>query len=205
MAESREQRGFLRHWRVISALLLLVVVANVLLHVLVIRKDVRVSGDREAILAAEGARLAELEREIAGLERTVSKVACTRSDEERVFSELLSGKSARMTAVLRELTQLAAEMRVEPGRLAFQRARSETSGLVRFSASFAFDAPYRVLHEFIERIESSPNFLFIEQVGLTGTRTAAEDLRLQIRVATWFQGPDLERLDAAFTSVGGAQ
>ena len=205
MAEKRDRGRLVRNWKPIAAVLALVVVANVALHVLVIRKTVRVSGDREAILASERARLGRLEAEIGRLEKTVSKVACTRSDEERVFGELISGKSTRMTAVLRELTQLAKEMRVEPGRLSYTHTVTEDSGLVRFSAAFSFEAPYRVLHEFIERIESSKNFLFIEQVGLSDTRGSVDDLRLQIRVATWFQGPDLERLDATFPDTGGAQ
>lgn len=205
MVERRERGGLVRRWRPVAALLATVIVVNVLLHVFVIREDVRISGDREAILASERERLGRLEAEIAGLERTVSKVACTRSDEEHVFRDLLSGKSTRMIAVLRELTQLAEEMKVEPGRLSFSRTVTKDSGLVRFSAAFSFDAPYRVLHEFIERIESSDNFLFIEQVSLSEARGSADDLRLQIRVGTWFQGPDLERLDATFPVSGGAQ
>jgi hypothetical protein len=190
------------HWRPVAAVFAATIVVNVLLHLFVVREDVRMSGDREAILAAERARLASLNRDISTLEHTVSKVACVRSDERHVFDELLSGKSSRMTAVLRELSQLAKEMRVEPGRLTFSQLLVEDSGLVRFAASFSFEAPYLTLHEFIERIEASPNFLFIEQVGLDGGRGQGGDLRLQIRVATWFQGPDLERLNATFRGAG---
>ena len=49
----------------------------------------------------------------------------------------------------------------------------------------------------------SPNFLFIEQVALSGSRSAGDNLRLQLRVATWFQGPNLEQLDASLASAGG--
>jgi hypothetical protein len=200
VAEPKQGSRVIAHWKALAAMFSLIVVGNVLLHVFVIRKDVRVSGDREAILAGERRELADLEADVASLENTVSKIACTRADERNVFENLISGKSSRMTAVLRELHQLAEEMRVEPGRLAFTRSRGERNGLVRFSASLSFDAPYSVLHEFIERIENSPNFLFIEQVGLTGARRAGDDLRLQLRISTWFQGPDLERLDASLVS-----
>lgn len=202
MAETTLGSRLIAHWKPIAAALAFVIAANIALHALVIRKDVRVSGDREAILAGEREGLGLLESEVSSLEKTVSKIACTRSDERTVFEDLISGKSARMTAVLRELHQLAEEMKVEPGRLAFTRSRGENDALVRFSATLSFDAPYEVLHEFIERVEVSPNFLFIEQVGLSGSRQAGQELRLNLRIATWFQAPDLERLDATLVSAG---
>jgi len=205
VAEATLGARFIARWKPIAAILSLVVLANVALHVLVVRKDVRMSGDREAILAGERRGLSVLEAEVAALEKTVSKIACTRSDERNVFENLISGKSIRMTAVLRELDQLAEEMRVEPGRLAFARSKGDRSSLIRFTASLAFEAHYSVLHEFIERIENSPNFLVIDQVGLTGAGRAGEDLRLQLRVATWFQGPDLDRLDASLVSSSGSR
>ncbi len=202
MAEATLGARLIARWKPIAATLSLVVAANVALHVFVIRKDVRISGDREAILAGERQGLGLLETEVAALEKTVSKIACTRSDERNVFENLISGKATRMTAVLRELHQLAEEMRVQPGRLAFARSKGDRTSLVRFTASLAFEAPYSVLHEFIERIENSPNFLFIDQVGLTGAGRTGENLLLRLRVATWFQGPDLDRLDASLVSSG---
>lgn len=202
MANRRSASVLLRHWRLLAAVLGVVVLANILVHLFVIRKLVSVSGDREAIVANETRRVAAIAEEIRALETTASVVACSRSDVTHVFEDMLSSKQARMTAILRELRKLAVDMRVEPGRLTISRSELEDSGLVRFQVSFAFEAPYATLRRFIEKIEASENFLIIEQVSLVGERGAGSALRLQIRVMTFFMAPDLSRLDATFAGLG---
>lgn len=192
----------LDRWPRFALVLGVVVLANVLAHVVVIRPTVQTSGDREAILDGARQRLAEASARLDAIERTASKHACTRSDVDFVFEEVLSSKGARMTAVQRELRKLARDNRLDPARVSYSFTPVGASGLVQFTCTFPLDGPYEMLRNFIAQVESSPNFLVVQDVALTGDRTQAGGLRLQVSVATYFVDPDLARLQAAFPRMG---
>lgn len=203
MAE-RPRRRFdevLERWRPIAIALAGLVTVNVLLHVFVIRETVRVSGDREAILANERDRLGRQRAEVAELEATASKFACTSSDVEHVFEDVLSSKQQRMTAIQRELRRLARENRMDPERLSYTGSEVADTGLVQFGVSFPLSGPFEMLQHFIEDVESSPNFLIVSDISLTGDRSQGQNLRLQVRVATYFTAPSVEALEQAFPAM----
>ena len=197
MAERRRPRlsALLERWRPVAAGLAVVVAVNLALHVLVIRRLVRVSGDREAILATEPGKLNVLAAEVQQLERTASKVACTTSDVRHVMDDLLSSKEERMTSIVREVRRLAADNGMDPDRISYNWTPLGQSDLVQFRISFPLTGSYETLRTFIRQVEGSPNFLIIEDVSLTGDRVQS-GLRLQVNVMTYFQAPDLERLRA---------
>lgn len=200
MADLRRRAAALLadRWRPAALVLAGVVAANVLLHLLVIRELVRVSGDREVILAEERSQLGRAAAEVAGLEAAASKFACSTADVHHVFADLLSSKQHRMTAIQRELRQLARDARLDPDRLTYQFAPVRETGLVKFAITFPLDGAYDQLQRFLAQVESSPNFLIVSDIALQGERGAPGSLRLQVKLQTYFQAPDVEALRAAF-------
>lgn len=197
MAE-RATRGtppLVAHWKGISAALGVVIVVGLVVHAAVIRPMVRLSGDREAVLDQRQGELARVQADVRTLEAAVSKVACTRGDLRHVFEERLSSKEARLTAILREVRQLALDHRMPPDRLQFQAQHMTETGLVRFSIAFPLEGPYETLRSFIRQVESSENFLLVENVTLSGQRGLGQDLRLQVRVVTYFMGTEADVLE----------
>jgi len=203
VAENRRRRSLVfAHWRAIAVTLGVLLLANVLVHAFVIRKTVRVSGDREAILAAERERVSRIAREIRSLQDTVSKLACSRSDAAHVFDELLSSKEERLTSILRQVRRMARERRIEPSRLGLSVTEQPDTGLVEFGISFPLEGNYQTLRDFIEEVEESESFLVIEEVQITGDRASPEELRLQITLTTWFTAPDAREIRSAIADLG---
>jgi hypothetical protein len=193
----------LLHWQAVSIGLAVLLVLNILLYATVLRQRVRVSGDREAILATEREQLTASGQELLQLERAASKEACSRSDARYVMDVQLSSKASRMVAIQREITSLAKELKVSPERISYSESEADENDLVRFSISFAFEGQYPVLRDFIDRVESSENFLIVEQVGITGDRSQGRNLRLQVRLSTYFLAPaeaDRRRLSSLATA-----
>jgi Tfp pilus assembly protein PilO len=190
-------------WRPLAIVLGSVVVANVLLHVFVIRRSVQVSGGREAILQSEQERVGKVREELAQLERTASKLACVESDVDTVFERTLSSKGERMTAIQREIRKLARDKRLDPERISYTVSAVRDTGLVRFGISFPLEGPYATLQDFIEEVEASENFLIVQDITLDETQQGP-NLKLQIELVTYFQAPDLAVLRAAFPGVGNA-
>lgn len=174
-------------WQPIAIALLGIIVLNVALHVGYIRSYVKRSGDAESIVASEHQRIARIQGEVLGLERLTSKLACTRSDVERVFNETLSSKEKRLTAIQRELRLLARERRMDPDSIAYSAGSIRQTELVRLKIAFPLEGPYETLESFIASVEASKNFLIVEEVSMQASEGSA--LKLSISIVTYFQAP----------------
>lgn len=182
------------HWRSIALALAAIVALNVAAYAGFVRGVVRTSGDSEAILAKEQARVGGIRSEVGGLERVASKLACTRSDVERVFDETLSTKAERMTEVQRELRDLARARKIDPDAISYAATTVKDTGLVRFQISFPLEGAYATLEDFIKSVEASTNFLIVEDITMQEAEGA--NLVLSIQLVTYFQAPE-ERPAAA--------
>jgi Tfp pilus assembly protein PilO len=183
------------HGRTLALVLAGVIAANVIVDLALVRRMVRVSGDREAILADRRTEVGATALGVAALEKTVSKIACTRADLRDVFERQLSSKDDRLTAILREVRKLAKDNRMDPQSLQFNAQDLRERGLVRFAISFPLEGTYATLREFIGQVEGSPNFLLIQDVLLDEQQSQGQNLRMQVRVETYFQDPDRTQLD----------
>jgi Tfp pilus assembly protein PilO len=199
-ARSKRLERILESWRPIAAALAVLIVLNVLAHALVIRRTGAVSGDRELILGSARERVATAREEAQSLERTASKLACARSEVSRVFDDLLSSKSERMTSIQREVRALARERGLDPDRITYRATEIKNTGLVRFTISFPLRGQYATLEDFLKAVEESPNFLIVDQIALQ--EETGGMLLLTVDLATYFQGPDAEALARAFRRAG---
>jgi Tfp pilus assembly protein PilO len=176
-------------WKPISLVLLAVSILDLAAYLGVIRGIVRTSGNSEVVLATEQAKADKARDEVVGLERITSKLACTRSDVERVFDQTLSYKNDRMTRIQREVRDLARAHQLDPDQISYSTSPLKDTGLVRFQISFPLDGRYVTLQDFIKEVEQSPNFLIVDSVNMQ--ESLGQDLKLQIRLVTYFQAPDV--------------
>ena len=174
-------------WQSLAVILLAITLINATLYVSAIRPYVKTSGDAEAIVATERDRIARIQAEVIGLERITSKLACTRSDVERVFNETLSSKERRLTAIQRELRLLAHERHMDPEAISYSVGSVRQTDLVRLEITFPLEGPYETLEGFIASVESSKNFLIVQDVSMQSTD--GKSLQLSISIVTYFQAP----------------
>lgn len=202
MAEKRTSRGerLLGAWRTIAIVLAVVIVANGLIHALVIKRSGAISGDRDLILGAARERVGLVRSEALELERTASKLACARAEISRVFNDLLSSKAERMTSIQREVRALATSRGLDPDRIQYRATPVKDTNLVRFTITFPLVGDYATLEDFVRAAEDSPNFLIVESVSFQ--EGAGKKLSLAVELATYFQAPDAESLARALSRTG---
>lgn len=202
MAERPPTRAERIHarWRPIAVTLAAIIVVNLLVHVLVLKRSGVVSGDRELILAAARERAATARNEALDLERTTSKLACARSEISRVFDDLLSSKSERMTAIQREVREMARSRGLDPDRITYNASPVKGTGLVRFTIRFPLQGAYETLEDFVRAAEDSPNFLIVDSVSIR--EGEGDRIRLEVELATYFQAPDAEGILKALVASG---
>ena len=113
-----------------------------------------------------------------------------RADEElkKFYKDVLpaDSASARRIAYTR-LEQLARRFGLRPARTGTDPGTDEESALARLLVTMVVAGDYRNIREFIYELESSPEFVVIENVALAQSEEANAPLVLTIEVATYYR------------------
>jgi Tfp pilus assembly protein PilO len=113
-----------------------------------------------------------------------------RADEElkKFYKDVLpaDSASARRVAYTR-LEQLARQFGLRPARTGTDPETDRESSLARLLVTMVVAGDYRNIREFIYELESSPEFVVIENVALAQGEEASAPLVLTIEVATYYQ------------------
>jgi hypothetical protein len=113
-----------------------------------------------------------------------------RADEEieKFYKDVLPADpaSARRIAYTR-LEQLARQFSLRPSRTGTEAERDRDSSLPRLVVKMIVAGDYRNIREFIYELESSPEFVVIENVALAQSEEANAPLVLTIEVATYYR------------------
>jgi len=129
----------------------------------------------------------ELERQTRNLAELQENLGALRRDR-------LAPMHARLVTFLSDLVNRVHEAGLNPDRLAYSAQRQEKSGLVYFVASFAVKGSYEQLRRCVFLLESSPQFVLVDQLTLRGDENASSlDVGIQLAVGTYFSDLD-ERL-----------
>jgi hypothetical protein len=127
--------------------------------------------------AAETGRLAERERLwIAATEN--------RGRVESLYRERFSTERGRLTAVVREIRELASRAGLEPQTVSYPEESLEEYGLVRRSLVFTVEGDYADLRTFLHLLELTPTFVNVEQIRV-GERPVGA-LGIALRLSTLF-------------------
>ena len=133
--------------------------------------------------ATESSRRAERERLwIAATEN--------RDRVEALYRERFSTKQGRLTAVVREVRELASRAGLEPQSVSYPEEELEEYGLVRRSTVFSVDGRYADLRTFLHLLELTPSFVTIEQIRVA--ERPGGTLGISLRLSTIFALDDEE-------------
>lgn len=97
----------------------------------------------------------------------------------------------RLVPFLQEVGMRAQKVALFPERIAYTARKDEKSGLVHFAATYELTGSYEQLRRYMAELESMPQFVVIERLGLRGEGSAqSTDISLQMVVGTYFSDWD---------------
>ncbi|HXE79937.1 MAG TPA: hypothetical protein VNK41_04245 [Vicinamibacterales bacterium] len=142
--------------------------------------ELRAARSREA--------LAHARREHADAEAVVQSSRAADQDLQRFYSGVLPGSLADARRITyARLAQLARETNLLYDRRSFEPDARRDSPLTALRITMDLEGDYRDVRDFIYRLESSPEFVVIEEVTLdTGTEENGP-LALSLRLSTFFR------------------
>ena len=181
------QRVIAEHRRAVYALAAGVVI-NLLVYgffVYPLQRDVANVEQRtraaEAALAAAQADHARANGTLTGKDRALKELDTFYSS---VLARDLTG-ARRLTFA--RLAQLAAKSRLDFERRKYEPVVERGSNLTRLKVTMDLAGSYADIRDFIHEIEASPEFVVIDDVGLTEGVQSGEALRLTLQLSTYFR------------------
>ncbi len=186
-AQSVLQRVIAEHRRTVFAL-----IAGVVINLLVfaffvypLQSDVanveqRTRSAEEALAAAQ-ADYARANGTLTGKDRALKELDTFYSS---VLAKDLTG-ARRLTFA--RLAQLAAKSRLDFERRKYEPVVERGSNLTRLKVTMDLAGNYGDIRDFIHEIEASPEFVVIDDVGLTEGIQNGDALRLTLQLSTYFR------------------
>lgn len=174
--------------------LVLAIVANVLLYALVVfplGRQVK-SGEDEARLQHDLLGKARFDYQSA--KATVSGKQQADSALEKFYKDVLpADQSVARRLTYTRLAQLAkqANVKLEHGTNAVKREKG--SSLSKLTTTYTLTGDYRDVRRFIYSLETAPEFIVLENVGLTseGEQQQNKGVSVSLDIATYFRSGDV--------------
>jgi cell division protein FtsL len=153
----------------------------------------------------------DLEQEIARLERIEQAAA---SDREAVaeinrqfdllYNDVFGDLDQRLTRILRAVGSATREAGILPGTFSYTAAVDQVTGFIRFGIRFSVDAEYVQIRAMLAALQSSPEFLVVENLNLSGDEDpVSRELTISVNIATFLAEADaaqLRRLTGGMTN-----
>ncbi len=166
------------------------------------------SGGRRAQIRGE---IDDLEQQTALLEQMQQAAA---SDRETVieidrqfvllYSEVFGHLDERLTRILRAVGSATREAGLLPSTFSYTAAKDQTTGFTRFGIRFSVDAEYQQIRQMMAALQSSPEFLVVENLNLSGDEDpVSRELSISVSIATFLAEVDegqLRRLTGGITN-----
>jgi len=142
---------------------------------------------------AEKARLEGLLAQVEGERATVAKV---NESFDVLYGQVFRSLDDRLTNILREVGLATRSAGLLPGTYKYDAEDDQKTGYIRFSIQFSVIGQYAQIRKLIAAIQSSPEFLAVEQIAFAGDEgTTIQDLKVSVRVATYLSEANRETLD----------
>jgi hypothetical protein len=189
---ARRQRFDVREASGIVFLVLgLLILANVLVTVLVVRPKVIKHRQLTDLSSPQLQVVKTREKEVVQKEDHRKALEKARDDMKHLAGDVLSTRQRRMIGVQLEVAKLARDYGIALDRVRYENEPLDNGALERFAIVVPLSGGYTALRRFIQSVESSDNFLVIERVAL-GAGKSTELLELNITLATYFIAPDAD-------------
>lgn len=178
----REKRGLI--WP-----LALVLLANAVVFAIVVYplSQKVASGQQEA--DAANIALVNARRDYANARATVTGKAQADTELQKFYGEVLPPdlSGARRITFL-PIEQLAQETNLRIGQRNSDYSPIRESGLSKFTQTAVLTGEYRDIRQFIHRLETRPEFIVIENVGLSqDERETSRGITVTLQIATYFR------------------
>lgn len=107
-----------------------------------------------------------------------------RTRTRALYEERFSTESARLTAAMREVKELATRAGLEPRAISYPEESLEDFGLLRRSFVFNVEGSYAELRTFLHLLELSPSFVSVDSIQVRDRSGGA--LGIALRLSTLF-------------------
>ena len=166
------------------------------------------SGGRRAQIRHQ---IEDLEQEIARLEQMQQAALSDReivaeidSQFDLLYNDVFGDLDQRLTRILRAVGSATREAGMLPSSFNYTAADDQTTGFIRFGVRFSVDAEYIQIRRMLAALQSSPEFLVVENLNLSGDEDpVSRELAISVNIATFLAEADagqLRRLTGGITS-----
>ena len=176
-----EKRRYI--YPIVGALLLNVV----LLAVVVYPLSKKVQGGE---LTAQQAQLAHAaaNKDFQAARATVTGKSSADGELKKFYSAVLPTDMSQARRTMFKVSELARNANLAHGRAATKVSQDRDSSLGKLTTELTLTGQYRDIRQFIYDLETSPEFLVLEHVGLSSQGTEGGGaLRMDVRVATYYR------------------
>ena len=166
------------------------------------------SGGRRAQIRHQ---IEDLEQEIVRLEQMQQAAFSDReivaeidSQFDLLYNDVFGDLDQRLTRILRAVGSATREAGMLPSSFNYTAADDQTTGFIRFGVRFSVDAEYIQIRRMLAALQSSPEFLVVENLNLSGDEDpVSRELAISVNIATFLAEADagqLRRLTGGITS-----
>lgn len=157
------------------------------------------SGGRRALIRDQ---IDELEQEIARLEQMQQATASDREAVEeierqfdRLYNEVFGDLDQRLTRILRAVGTATRDAGILPSSFNYTAADDQGTGFIRFGIRFSVDAEYNQIRRMLAALQSSPEFLVVNNLSLTGDEDpVSRELAISVNISTFLAEADAGQL-----------
>jgi hypothetical protein len=176
-----EKRGFI--YPLVGAVLLNVALFAAVVYPLSLKVA---NGERDAAAAATTRRTAQAEYDAA--RATVSGKASADAELKKFYSAVLPpDQSAARRLVYAKIDKLASDANLKQGPGDIEPTQHRESQLGKLTATLVLTGEYRNIRRFIHSLETSPEFLVIENVALSQGSERDAGLSVIVKVSTYYR------------------
>ena len=167
------------------------------------------SGGRRAQIRNQ---IEELEQKIARLERIQLATASDRETVEEIhrqfdilYNDVFGDLDQRLTRILRAVGSATREAGMLPSSFNYTAADDRETGFIRFGVRFSVDAEYIQIRRMLAALQSSPEFLVVENLNLSGDEDpVTRELAISVSIATFLAEADAGQLRRLTGGISGA-
>ncbi len=157
------------------------------------------SGGRRAQIRNQ---IEELEQEIARLERMQLATASDRQTVEEIdrqfdllYNDVFGSLDQRLTRILRAVGTATREAGALPSSFSYSATDDQVTGFIRFGVRFSVDAEYMQIRQMLATLRSSPEFLVVEDLNLSGDEDpVSRELAISVNISTFLAEADAGQL-----------
>jgi len=147
-------------------------------------------------------QIEELEQEITQLERMQQETESDREAVEEIdrqfdllYNDVFGNLDQRLTRILRAVGTATREAGILPSSFSYTAANDDETGFIRFGIRFSVDAEYMQIRRMLASLQSSPEFLVVENLNLSGDEDpVSRELAISVSISTFLAEADAGQL-----------